>query len=58
MYIVMVLMSVLLHYTFLGDELADVVNCRTGKTLENFSVGAFWKGFESMQGTLPVLLAI
>ncbi|KAK3723792.1 hypothetical protein QZH41_007105 [Actinostola sp. cb2023] len=32
-----------------GEEITDVVNCRTGKTVENFSVGAFWKGFECVK---------
>ncbi|EDO40345.1 predicted protein [Nematostella vectensis] len=32
-----------------GDELADVVNCRNGVVIENFEVGAFWKGFESIK---------
>lgn len=33
-----------------GAELADVVNCRTGEILHQFSVGEFWKGFQSVRG--------
>eukprot|EP00794_Sanderia_malayensis_P005514 gene5514-6199_t len=32
-----------------GHEEADVVNCRSGLTLTSFSVGDFWKGFESVK---------
>lgn len=35
---------------YLGCEKADVVNCKTGGTLERFEIGAFWRGFESVKG--------
>lgn len=34
----------------LGSEKADVVNCKTGGTLEKLEIGTFWRGFESVEG--------
>ena len=34
----------------LGTEKADVVNCKTGGTLEKMDIGTFWRGFESVKG--------
>nr|XP_047125322.1 uncharacterized protein LOC101235905 isoform X2 [Hydra vulgaris] len=31
-----------------GHEFNDVVNCLTGKIIENFPVNLFWRGFESV----------
>lgn len=36
--------------SFLGSEIADVVNCRNGVVVEKFKVGDFWEGFESIKG--------
>lgn len=35
-----------------GSEKADVVNCKTGGTIEKMEIGTFWKGFESVKGLL------
>ncbi|XP_028390923.1 uncharacterized protein LOC114515808 isoform X2 [Dendronephthya gigantea] len=32
-----------------GSEKADVVNCKTGGTLEKMEIGTFWRGFESVK---------
>ena len=37
---------------YLGSEKADVVNCKTGGTLEKMDIGTFWRGFESVKGNL------
>ena len=39
-----------IFFSFSGDEISDVVNCRNGVVVERFNVGDFWRGFESIKG--------
>ena len=41
----------------LGHEFNDVINCYDGKTIENFSVEKFWKGFENIAGKVVLFNA-
>ena len=41
-------------FSFSGDEISDVVNCRNGVVVERFKVGDFWRGFESIKGLFAI----
>ena len=52
------IIGIVSHFYCIGEELADLIDCRTGLIMPQVPCKAFWNGFEDIQGLKTIYMKI